>query len=83
MKYAVAYMSYFENDLKIIIIEANNPITAMIEGAYILMNEQEAGEWLNDFLKEYTHPNDYEKRIEEIKEDFYDADQAIAITPIL
>jgi hypothetical protein len=32
MKYAVAYMNFFDNDLQMTQVDAENPVQAMVEG---------------------------------------------------
>ncbi len=32
MRYVVAHMDFYNNDLKIVIVECDDPITALIEG---------------------------------------------------
>lgn len=79
MRYAVAYMNYFDNDLKITVVEANDPIIAMIEGARILMDASgDVNEWLNSFELENIPVNRCETRIEEIRRAFFDTDQVIS-----
>ena len=82
MKYAVAYMNYYDNDLKLIAVEADNPITAMIEGARKLLNAPESDEWLDPMLQNIPSPDGYAIRIAEIQEEFFNSDQAIAVMPV-
>jgi len=82
MKYAVAYMNYFDNDLKLTTVEADNPITAMIEGVREMMEAPNDDEWLNEKLENIPSSNGYAERIKEIQGDFFDTDQAIAVIPI-
>jgi hypothetical protein len=82
MNYAVAYLNFFDNDLQIISIEADDPITAMIEGARELMGASDDDEWLNDQLKNIPSSDGYPTRIEEIKEAFFNTDQVIAVMPM-
>ncbi len=81
MKYAVAYLNFFDNDLQITSVEADDPITAMIEGARKLMDAADDDEWLNDQLKNIPSSAGYPARIEEIKEAFFNTDQVIAVMP--
>jgi len=82
MKYAVAYMNYFDNDIKLTVVEADDPITAMVEGAREMMKARDDDEWLNEKLENIPSPNGYAERIEKIREDFFNTDQAIAVMPI-
>jgi len=82
MKYAVAYMNYFDNDVKLTVVEADDPITAMVEGAREMMKARDDDEWLNEKLENIPSPNGYAERIEEIQVDFFDTDQTIAVMPI-
>lgn len=82
MKYVVSYMNFFDNDLKLIAVEADNPITAMVEGARKIMEDPYSDEWLNNLLKSIPPVAGYPNRIKEIQEDFFDTDQAIAVMPI-
>jgi len=82
MKYAVAYLNLFDNDLLITSVEADNPITAMIEGARELMGAAVDDEWLNNHLKDIPSSDGYPVRIEEIKTEFFDTDQVVAVMPI-
>jgi hypothetical protein len=82
MKYAVAHLNFFDNNLQITSVEANDPITAIIEGARELIGAADDDEWLNDQLKAIPTSDGYAARIEAIKEIFFDTDQVIAIMPI-
>lgn len=85
MKYAIANMNYFNNDLKIIKVEADNPIVAIVDGVCQLTNngvDVGVDKWLNSFLKDIPTDGDYEKRITEIQEEFFNADQLVAVMPI-
>ena len=81
MKYAVAYMNYFDNNLQIIIVDAENPVQAMVEGARTLLKAKDDDEWLNNFLKNIP-AGCYAKRVEEIRDEFFNADQAIAVMAV-
>lgn len=90
MKYAVAYMNYFDNDLKLIVVEADDPITAMVEGVRKLLDNPENDEWLDPMLEniplqlELGGAPDPARvaRIEEIKEEFFNADQAVTVMAV-
>lgn len=83
MKYAVAYMNYFDNDLKMTSVEADNPVTALIEGVRTLMSTSDDDKWLDSFLEDIPSIGaDATARIDAIKEEFFDADQLVAVMPI-
>lgn len=71
-RYAVAYVSLFHSDLKIAIVEANNPAKAIIEGVCQLTDD-ELGSWVSALAC---------KSIEEIKQDFFDTDQLVTVNLI-
>jgi len=82
MKYAVAYASFPDSDLKLTAVEADDPITAMIEGVREMMGASDRDPWLNGFLEKSTEPANYAARIEEIKREFFDVDQAVEVMPM-
>jgi hypothetical protein len=84
MKFAVAYMSYFDGDLKLTTVEADDPITAMVEGARKLIGDSESNEWLNSMLENIPSPDSHDEmmRIEEIRQKFFNVDQVIAVIAI-
>lgn len=83
MKYAVAYMNYFDNDLKLIVVEADDPITAMVEGVRKLLDNSESNEWLDPMLENIPAPGPARQfRVEEIQEEFFNADQAITVMAV-
>ncbi len=84
MKFTVAYMSYFNNDLKLTTIEADDPITAMVEGARKLIGDPESNEWLNSMLENIPLPDSHDEmmQIEEIRQKFFDVNQLIAVIAI-
>lgn len=78
MKYSVAWMNFFDNDLKMISVEADNPIAAMIEGARRLIGDPDIDKWLYAML-DVPASKGHMARIEEIQEEFFNADQVIAV----
>ena len=83
MRYAVAHADFFNNDLKIVIVEFNNPITALIEGVRIICKTKDidTNKWLDSFLENI--PNEYvDDRIEEIRQEFFNGDQLVAVEEI-
>ena len=83
MKYAVAYVNFFVNDLQLTRAEANDPITAMIEGARELISgSDDVDKWLDSMLENIPLPGNYGPRLEEIQEEFFNTDQLIAVMPI-
>ncbi len=80
MKFAVAYVNAFDNDLQITIIEADDCIKGIIEGARILMK---ADKWLDDLYAEAVYQTDnMDSAIEMIQNSFFDCDSNIAICEI-
>ena len=84
MRYAVAHMNFYDNNLQMILVNADDPITAMIEGARQLMDIDDPAndEWLSAFLQNIPESNNYAARIEEIQEAFFNTDQLIAVVDI-
>ena len=72
MKYAVALLNFFDNENKIAIVEAPNPVTAMVEAARSLMKPP-PNEWLDEFLVDIS-----DDRVEDIQMAFFDTDLAIS-----
>lgn len=78
-RYVVSWMSYFDNDLRIIVVEGDlNPIEAMIEGARQCMGDPMCDPWLASFSTIMPAPEDYESRIAEIQEKFGKANQVVS-----
>ncbi len=81
MEYAVAHVDFIENENRITIVEADDPITAMIDGVRKLSNSDgnlDVDLWLDGFLKDIPEPAGYAARIEEIKTEFFDVKQAVS-----
>ncbi len=81
MKYAVAYLNFYENENQITVVEAGDPITAMVEGVRAIENANgnpDVDKWLDGLLENIPDPSGYAKRIEEIKTEFFNLDQAIS-----
>lgn len=83
MKYAVAYMNFFDNDLKMVQVEADNPITALIEGVREITEAPDVDEWLNSLLADDDDTGDYATRIEAIRTEFFNADAVCAVMPVI
>jgi len=81
MRYAVAYLNYFDNELKMMIVEASNPVAALVNGVRELSGFEGDDPWLEDFLKEHD-PADYGLILEEIKAALFDTDIAVEVMPI-
>ncbi len=78
MKFAVAYVNAFDNNLQITIIEADDCVKGIIEGARIFMK---VDKWLDDLYTEVADkPMDL--AIEMIQNTFFDCDCNIAIREI-
>lgn len=82
MKYAVAYMNFYDNDLKLVQVEADNPIVALVEGVREMTEAADDDPWLNSFLADDDSTADYADRIETIREGFFDADAMVAVMPL-
>ncbi len=80
MKYAVALLNCFDNENHVVIVEADDPITAMIHGAVEILNvaDPDTDEWLQDMLKDIPDADGYAARIEEIQGGFFNGDMAIS-----
>ena len=80
MRYVVAYVSDFDNDLKQIVVEAEDPIHALHKGVSKLSPPSEHFScWLNDLCR-YTWTNeDGPKLLEEIKKAFFNNDSQVSI----
>ena len=69
-RYAVGHMDFFNNDLKIVIIEAGDEVQALIKGVGDDCNDEDIDRWLSQFNG---------KTLEEIKTAFFDADRLVAV----
>ncbi len=77
-KFAVAYVSAFDNDLRITIVEAVDCIKGIIEGARILLPANE--KWLDEvYAKAVDETDNMDSAIKMIQTDFFDCDSNIAI----
>lgn len=81
MKYAVAYMNFFDNNLKLAQVDAENPIIAIVEGVRQMTEAPDNDPWLNSFLRQPV-TDDYDECIEYICRKFFDADILVAVIPI-
>ena len=77
LKFAVAYVNAFDNDLQITIVEANDCIKGIIKGARIMMPAND--KWLDDL---YAKAVNTDSAIEMIQNNFFDCDSNIAICEI-
>jgi len=86
MKYAVAYMNFYDNDLKLTQVEADDPITAIVEGVREMTKAEDSDPWLNSFLEDAARDgvgvDDYSERIEYIRQEFFNTDALVAVMPI-
>ncbi len=85
MKYAVAYMDLFENDLKLVVIDRRDPITAIHDVAEEIIGPSK---WLDDLCQSIVTREDWSEQtmqrktkgqIERIIEEFFDADSVVAV----
>ena len=74
-KFAVSWVSFFENDLKIQIVEAIGPVQAIAVAMVDWSGGGEARAWVHDLTSE-------SRTIEEIREEFFKSDQLIAVCPV-
>lgn len=81
-KYAVAHVNFFDNVLEMTVVEAENPIVGLIEGARQLMGAKEDDPWLNEFLDADYTSDKYAPVLEEIRNRFFDADTLVEVMPI-
>jgi len=80
MKFAVAYMNAFDNDLQITVVEAVDCIKGIIEGARVLMKADDADDWLADLYNTAVDTTDnLDSAIEFIQVEFFNCDLHIAI----
>ena len=80
-KFAVAYVSAFDNDLRITIVEAIDCISGIIKGARIMMPAND--KWLDDlYAKAVTETDNMDSAIETIQDYFFDCDCNIVIREI-
>ncbi len=86
MKYAVAHMDFYNNDLKIVIIKRNDPITALVEGVRKIRKVKEGDidtqKWLDSFLENISSVGPWNDRLEDIKQEFFNSDQLVAVEEI-
>ena len=80
MKFAVAYVNAFDNNLQITIVEAVDCIKGIIEGARILMPAN--GKWLDGLYTKAVNTNNMDSAIEMMKMTFFNCDCNIAIREI-
>lgn len=78
MKYAVSWMNFFDNDLKICTVHgAANPIEALVMGVSGMSGAVD-DPWLLAFLDEIPSQDGYDARIAEIQEEFFNVDQLVS-----
>lgn len=80
-KYAVAYINYFDNDLQMTVVEACNPIAAIVKGVKEIIGIEEDA-WVDQFLDLGKDPSKYGEDIEKVKEEFFNTDQNVEVMPI-
>lgn len=75
MKYAVAVLSFFENENRVSIIEANSEVEAMVKvlSSGDKMLDEDYVKWIDEMLL---------KTVEEIQQECFDGDIAIS-KPVL
>ncbi len=79
-KFAVAYVSAFDNDLRITVVEAVDCIKGIIEGARIMLPAND--KWLDDLYTKAVNTDNMDSAIEMIQNDFFNCDCNIAIREI-
>ena len=86
MKYAVAYVSAFDNDLQVTVVEAVDVIQGLMKGARVLLkitddNDDLYNQWLEEIFKKAVDATDnLNAAVEAIQEEFFNVDSNIAIT---
>lgn len=75
MKYAVAVLSFFDNENKVLLVDANSEVEAMVKtlSSGDKMLDEEYVQWIETMLA---------KTVEEIQEECFDGDLAIS-KPVL
>lgn len=71
-KYVVGHVSLFNNELKLVVVEAENPVHAIIAGVKELAPENPHG-WLDEMS---------ETMIDHVQEAFFDCDQLVGTLQI-
>lgn len=71
MKYAVAVLSFFENENRVFIVDANNEVEAMVKAL-------SSGDKMLDEDYVQWSKNMWTKTVEEIQEECFDGDMAIS-----
>lgn len=71
MKYAVAVLSFYENENRVFIVDANGEVEAMVKALSSgdKMPDEDYAQWANEMLT---------KTVEEIQEECFDGDIAIS-----
>lgn len=75
MKYAVAVLNFFDNENKVLLVDANSEVEAMVKtlSSGDKMLDEEYVQWIETMLA---------KTVEEIQEECFDGDLAIS-KPVL
>lgn len=81
MKFAVAYADYKNPEVKLTFVEADDPVTALVEGARELIEASDRDPWINSFLKKPVPPAEYASRIEEIQAAFQFVSMGVTVRP--
>jgi len=81
MKFAVALVSAFDNDLRITIVEADDCVKGIIKGAKTLMPANE--KMLDDmYTKAIDESDNMDSAIKLIQDDFFNFDCNIAVREV-
>ncbi len=79
MRYAVAYVSFFDNDLELVVTDCTDPITA-IHDAVEEMTEK--SDWLDDLCRPVATQENWPEQIKKIKEEFFSCDALVSVLPV-
>lgn len=78
MKFAVGHLSYFDNELRLAIVEADNLADALLGGVRKILNI--ASDSVPDMISWVEGLSG--KTVDEIGEEFFNADQIVAAIPV-
>ena len=80
-KYAVAYMNFFDNEIEMVVVEADNSIIAIVKGVLQIIGKEEDA-WLTPILEGIPNSDGHANRIREIQDEFFNTNQAVNVMRI-